>query len=155
MPSQITSTTKKSTHGISTAGISVCNAPPSQQRLARIAASLGWNPENSELIDVQGLLSSRNKTLSPTGLVERAVDSNSSQSVSTLSAEMSDAEDIFQESEESEDLKFRTNLIEDGSNRNAEPTQEEEAEMRRTVQALFELEEALLNQHMSNIQVRL
>lgn len=33
-----------------------------------------------------------------------------------------------------------------------EPTQEEEAELRRTVQALFELEESLLNQHMSNIQ---
>ena len=33
------------------------------------------------------------------------------------------------------------------------PTKEEEAELRRTVQALFELEEALLNQHMSNIQV--
>jgi len=32
------------------------------------------------------------------------------------------------------------------------PTVEEQAEMRRTVQAFFELEEALLNQHMSNIQ---
>lgn len=31
--------------------------------------------------------------------------------------------------------------------------QEEEEELRRTVQAVFELEEALLNQHMSNIQV--
>lgn len=31
--------------------------------------------------------------------------------------------------------------------------QEEENELRRTVQAVFELEEALLNQHMSNIQV--
>lgn len=31
--------------------------------------------------------------------------------------------------------------------------QEEEDELRRTVQAVFELEEALLNQHMSNIQV--
>lgn len=30
---------------------------------------------------------------------------------------------------------------------------EEENELRRTVQAVFELEEALLNQHMSNIQV--
>ena len=31
--------------------------------------------------------------------------------------------------------------------------QREENELRRTVQAVFELEEALLNQHMSNIQV--
>jgi hypothetical protein len=33
-------------------------------------------------------------------------------------------------------------------------TEEDEAELRRTVQALFVLEESLLNQHMSNIQVR-
>jgi hypothetical protein len=32
------------------------------------------------------------------------------------------------------------------------PTAEDQAELRRTVQALFELEESLLNQHMSNIQ---
>lgn len=33
-------------------------------------------------------------------------------------------------------------------------SEEGERELRRTVQAVFELEEALLNQHMSNIQVR-
>lgn len=33
-----------------------------------------------------------------------------------------------------------------------EPSEEDEAEMRQTVQYLFELEEALLNQHMTNIQ---
>jgi hypothetical protein len=32
------------------------------------------------------------------------------------------------------------------------PTAQDQAELRRTVQALFELEESLLNQHMSNIQ---
>jgi hypothetical protein len=121
----------------------------------RIAASLGWDSGNLEDVAAQELLSSRHKSLSPTGLVESDGDSDPSESVSTLSAEVSDAEDNVQGREESGGLKLRMNMMEDDSNVKAKPTEEEEAEMRRTVQTLFELEEALLNQHMSNIQVRL
>jgi hypothetical protein len=83
-------------------------------------------------VDAQELLSLHNKTLSQNGLVESAhTQDDLPESVSTLSGEISDLEE--------EEL---TN-----------PTEDEEAEMRRTVQALFQLEEELLNQHMSNIQV--
>jgi hypothetical protein len=151
---QITSSSSKAAHAIAKPGMNARSVLPSQQRLARIEASLGWEAEAAEQIAVQDLLSSRNKTLSPTGLVESAMDSDPSESVSTLSAEFSDPDDNFQEDEESAGMKLRGKMIQDGSRMKAEPTQEEEAEMRRTVQALFELEEALLNQHMSNIQVR-
>jgi hypothetical protein len=121
--------------------------------LARIEASLAWEAESPEQVAVQNLLSSQNKALSPTGLVENAMDSDPSESVSTLSAEFSEGEDNFQEGEESDGMRLRAKMIQDGGSMKGEATQEEEAEMRRTVQALFELEEALLNQHMSNIQV--
>lgn len=146
-------TSSKSTNATKP-GSTASNIQPSKQRLARIEASLAWEEaESSEQVAVQDLLSSQNKALSPTGLVESAMDSDPSESVSTLSAELSDAEDNFQGDEESNGMKVRAKMIQDGGNVKGEPTQEEEAEMRRTVQALFELEEALLNQHMSNIQV--
>mmetsp|Transcript_11589 Transcript_11589/g.20452 ORF Transcript_11589/g.20452 Transcript_11589/m.20452 type:complete len:250 (+) Transcript_11589:381-1130(+) len=121
----------------------------SQERLARIFAALESSQDHSNSskeAGVQKLLSARNKQLSPTGLVENTEDPDYPESVSTLSGEMSDLEDIFEDGPEA---IVSTN---EGSNKQRKPTEEEEAEMRRTVQALFELEEALLNQHMSNIQ---
>jgi len=47
-----------------------------------------------------------------------------------------------------------TDILEEDDDLQSNPTMEEEAELRRVVQTLFELEESLLNQHMSNIQVR-
>ena len=55
-------------------------------------------------------------------------------------------EELLYEEEEEEEAK-------DSHDWNEEPTkEEEEEELRRTVQGVFELEEALLSQHMSNIQ---
>ena len=55
-------------------------------------------------------------------------------------------EEIEQEVEEVETPKS-ANL------KKSPPSREEEAEMRKTVQVLFELEESLLDQHITNIKV--
>jgi hypothetical protein len=62
------------------------------------------------------------------------------------------AEDILDEQTEEEEQEW-IEASESHSEATGEPAQEEEEELRRTVQGVFELEEALLNQHMSNIQV--
>ena len=120
--------------------------PPSPARLARIEAATGLAMQHQQET-INEILKQSNKALSPTGLVESLNDAFDE----VAEAEELDAPDEGMvdvaprsESKESED----TNETSDGG-----PTIEEEAELRRTVQALFELEEALLNQHMSNLQV--
>jgi hypothetical protein len=58
-------------------------------------------------------------------------------------------EEIEQEVEEVEEVETpkSANL------KKSPPSREEEAEMRKTVQVLFELEESLLDQHITNIKV--
>lgn len=60
-----------------------------------------------------------------------------------------DDDEDYVPSEEEEDDDFSASQY---SEENIQPAVDEEDEMRLIVQALFELEEALLNQHMSNIQ---
>lgn len=122
-----------------------------QQRLARIAFALEWDQDNADqLEDINGhrLLSSQKKTLSRTGLVENVQseeDLHLPESVSTLSGEISDLEEEEEIHEEKEhDIS---------TERQPNPTKEDEAEMREIYQSLFRVEEELLDQHMSTLQV--
>lgn len=60
-----------------------------------------------------------------------------------------DDDDDYIPSENDEDDDFSASQY---SEENIQPAVDDQDEMRLIVQALFELEEALLNQHMSNIQ---
>ena len=118
---------------------------------------------------IEEILASQKKSLSPTGLVVGSLDSafdevaglesNDDDLVvpSTTASWSTSSEPQVVESpivdivppSKSQESEETYGSVQQG------PTQEEEEELRRTVQALFELEETLLNQHMSNIQVSL
>lgn len=101
--------------------------------------------------------------LSPTGLIERVTPSPDNRMGRGSKKPLHDDEDLFfndpqdnvREDDDDDDLFASDNSDTDiGQTRSDENVVvDEEAELRQTVQALFELEESLLNQHMSNIQV--
>jgi len=150
---------------------------PSNERLGRIMSAMGL-ADQLEQDAINELLSQHDKTLSPTGLaVPTTMSADSQQSEPyefftpnpsfAAKADRFDEEDIItvpsvvsQDTAESEDCHAIASVPSNTSQATAatyyssrqEPTMEEEEELRRTVQALFELEESLLNQHMSNIQ---
>ena len=108
----------------------------------------------------------RTTAVGPTGLVERSGQSTPNNLSSANKAgrniareggsneihsdhsdpqEEDDYDDLFGVENSDSDL----GLVQDDA-----PSMDEESELRQTVQVLFEMEETLLNQHMSNIQVR-
>jgi len=97
---------------------------PSRERLHRIAAAAGQDIESHQTKFVEEALDEGADALD-----EYAVGSSDDGTIEDGSAEEYDDYDDGKASQK-----------------------EEENELRRTVQAVFELEEALLNQHMSNIQ---
>jgi len=109
---------------------------PSQHRLSRIAAALCWEPNTSMY---------SKPSVSQTHLEETVTDHDLP----------GDDVDILDEL-----LIEENELNEDGVSAELEPktqstygdTNMEETEMRRTAQALFELEESLLDQHITNIK---
>lgn len=98
---------------------------PSRERLHRIAAAAGEDIESNQA-----------------RFVEEGLDEGAEELDEYLLGSSDD--DIIKDVSTEEFIDYD----------NARASQkEEENELRRTVQAVFELEEALLNQHMSNIQV--
>jgi hypothetical protein len=101
--------------------------------------------------------------LSPTGLIERVTPSPNNRRRRENEKPLHDDEDLFFSDPQDnvhEDDDDDGLFASDSSDTDIGQTQsddtivvDEEAELRQTVQALFELEESLLNQHMSNIQV--
>ena len=61
-------------------------------------------------------------------------------------------EEIEQEVQEVEEVE-EVETPKSANLKKSPPSREEEAEMRKTVQVLFELEESLLDQHITNIKV--
>ena len=76
-------------------------------------------------------------------------------SATDVNANYLDQTEMLGDGDDDEDLLGTENSDSDGRmEEDALTASDEESELRQTVQALFELEESLLNQHMSNIQVR-
>jgi hypothetical protein len=118
--------------------------------LAHIAAATGLANQHHQDVMVQEALTQQDKTLSPIGLVESTKNDNLFDDEEDRPMEM-DYPDLVPPSL-SQDSGVSPESYQSNDPPGGEPTKEEETELRRTVQALFELEEALLNQHMSNIQ---
>jgi kinesin family protein 2/24 len=145
--------------------------PPSKQRLQRISNANALAKERrpvpvavDALSHSAGLVEALN---SPTFLVEEDEDddelllTDSGGAISRQGQEMEDEddddEDYAPSDEELEEDHYYTptaseEAAEEPVSGGQTTMKEDEEEMRRIVQALFELEEALLNQHMSNIQ---
>lgn len=108
--------------------------------MSRIAAALYWDPNTS-----------RDSKLSASSPVPQAYPEESFADLDISGGEISDEisiEDIQQSNEGIEvELAVGTNMTEQSR------MSEEETEMRRTAQELFELEELLLDQHITNIKV--
>jgi kinesin family member 2/24 len=153
-------TTVGTTH-ISSKGASGSSIPPplgapSKQRLQLIArANQVAKIHRDEAADE--ILAEQRRTLSPTGLVEAthtiqegADDSSLLEMLmqdSSNDTTDSDNDSNYETSNENEDEEDDDDIF-----HNVPTVQQDEEEMRQIVQDLFELEEALLNQHMSNIQ---
>ena len=136
--------------------------------MARITAATGLAIQHQqETIDE--IIALQNKTLSPTGLVVESLDSafeeveeSETKEVVTPTPSLvencsSVSEPIIEEYYPMVDVvpPFESHESEETYHSAQQgPTKEEEAELRRTVQALFELEEALLNQHMQRKEAR-
>lgn len=151
--------------------------PPSKERLQLISNANVLAKERRKEI-VGQMLAQEQKILTPTGLVENLNSptflmddddeeelllTDSGGATSRLVEEEDedaddddDDEEYVSSDEDEEDDPFYTPAVsedvDEDSASDAPATMEDEEEMRRIVQALFELEEALLNQHMSNIQ---
>ena len=153
---QISSSSKKAgTRGGSKTNISV-RAGPSQQRLARITAALDGERKTGK--DSEQSASAMNcvpkehdvfytsQPCSTGSLLEPEI-------ITDRSDESSYEESILQEKIAAE-FESETPKSEEGNiNKKSSFLLKEEAEMRRTVQVLFELEESLLDQHITNIKV--
>ena len=151
---------------------------PTKQRLQLIASvSEMTAARRDEAADE--VLAHENRTLTQTGLAEAAAispspafidedDDEDEDDDATLERLMTDDPEEFEQ--ELEDMEYETSRDNDDEDEDYDPAEEEEEEeeedlyqkvnsiqqdeeeMRIIVQDLFELEEALLNQHMSNIQ---
>ena len=119
---------------------------PSHQRLARITAAL--NGERDSMQDSEHSASNLkcvpseldlypSQPRSPETLIEHDLPRKATHDSDTLLNEDEQEEELFEATEAEETTRLG----------------DEEAEMRRTVQVLFELEETLLDQHISNIKV--
>jgi len=130
---KISSSSRRSTSRTGSKSNVVATIEPSQKRLSRIAAALSLDRTNLTSEEVSDLDESQQ---------EERDEFNDAVDISD--------EALFDESEQgiSDELEPEINEKEE------EPRlSEEETEMRRTAQALFELEESLLDQHISNIKV--
>ena len=106
----------------------------------------------------------RTTAVGATGLVERTGASpsigrfrtprDSGNLTSDMNANYLDQTEIPDDDDDDVDLLGTDNSDSDGRMEDVLAASDEESELRQTVQAYFELEESLLNQHMSNIQVR-
>ena len=127
--------------------------------MTRIAAALDWvqntqtdseqitNPLNC-VSSEQGMHLNQTQTHSTKRLFER-------DPIETVDYKAHDGvleEGIEQEFEELEDLE-KVETPKSDNLKKSPPSRDEEAEMRRTVQVMFELEESLLDQHITNIKV--
>ena len=127
---------------------------PSQTRLTRIAAALDWvrNTETESeptATPFNCLSSEQDMYLRQTHSTERLLGADLIENIDNKSEEEVDEVGIEQELFEAEIPKFeeQTNVIK------SPPLRDEQTEMRRTVQILFELEESLLDEHITNIKV--
>nr|Q39493.1 RecName: Full=Diatom spindle kinesin-1 [Cylindrotheca fusiformis]AAB05681.1 diatom spindle kinesin 1 [Cylindrotheca fusiformis] len=120
---------------------------PSKERLMRIAAATEQADDQHSAF-VQKMLAEHDQV---------QADANDYAFTEQVDEEEADDEEGDYE-EESEDLDYEDSEGQDYEEAvesqydHSQEAQEGEEELRRTVQAVFELEEALLNQHMSNIQ---
>jgi len=152
---RISSSRKPTGRRGSTANVTAI-AEPSQQRLARVAAALHWEP--SAAMDSKQLASSvdhvpSNQNIYSSQTEERFSDHDISRDVINVSDEISVEEKERNEEVDLDDFELESALSSE-ENYRTEGTNpiEEETEMRRTVQRLFELEESLLDQHITNIK---
>ena len=91
--------------------------------------------------------------LSQTQSTESFIEHDRPRSVANISDEISNEENEPQEEESEVGFELETSMSQEGNNKKKSTLlSEEEAEMRRTVQVLFELEESLLDQHITNIK---
>mmetsp|Transcript_45629 Transcript_45629/g.51471 ORF Transcript_45629/g.51471 Transcript_45629/m.51471 type:complete len:633 (-) Transcript_45629:115-2013(-) len=149
---RISSSSKKAGRGGSKFKMS-SSIGPSQIRLTRIAAALDWvrhtETESEPTATPFNCLSSE-QDIYPrqTHSTERLLGADLIENIDNKSEEEVDEVGIEQELFEAEIPKFEeeTNVIK------SPPLRDEQTEMRRTVQILFELEESLLDQHIINIK---
>lgn len=145
---------------------------PSKERLQRIVTAHALARQRRQESG-QDDLCMENKTWSPSSqiaasnsscFIEEGDDSDEellvTESRGMSSAEVGQVDEQEEEEEEEDDEEYIPSEEEEDDDFSAsqyeeediQPTVDDEDEMRLIVQALFELEEALLNQHMSNIQ---
>jgi hypothetical protein len=128
--------------------------------LARIAAALDWvrnTPTDSEQLtnplncvsSEQGIYLSQTQTHSP----ENFLESDPIETVDYKAHDQVLEEGIEQEFDEFDE--FEVDTPKSANLKKSPASRKEEAEMRKTVQVLFELEESLLDQHITNIKVSL
>jgi len=93
--------------------------------------------------------------LSQNHSTESLIEHDLPKSVTNISDEISNEEDEWEEEEGLEvEFELETPKSQEGNKKKkSNRLTEEEAEMRKTVQVLFELEESLLDQHITNIKV--
>ena len=145
---QISSSRKQTGRGGSKSS-TTSSVEPSLERLSRITSALSW--DRSSLSNLHQ--SSRPPTFDP-----EEIDVQLSQRTH-LEEICSDAVDISDEIEIEKNIErlsigFDSETLKShGGNNKEESSTIEETEMRKTAQALFELEESLLDQHITNIKV--
>jgi kinesin family protein 2/24 len=162
-------TTAVSSHSSSkSAGAILSPRPqaPTKQRLQLIASANQMAAVRRDDA-ADEILAQQHRTLSPTGLAEPVRNSLSPITIEpedediSLEELMADGDEAFEEEDDpnyepsednNADEEYETAEEDDDFYRKVNTPQQDEEEMRLIVQDLFELEEALLNQHMSNIQ---
>lgn len=120
----------------------MANIEPSKQRLSRITAALCWERQTSTGTDPN--------TNAPIEQDLSLSQTDPSEDFANLSIDPVDALDeiSIEENDENEEPYYGGNGMKEESQ-----LSEEETQMRKTAQALFELEESLLDQHITNIKV--
>ena len=117
---------------------------PSNQRLARITAALNWERDASR--DSELVISVPDRSEQETHVEQNHFSESLVEHDQPRNAERFSFKVPYEEEKE-------TGLIETENIDEIDLLCDEEAEMRRTVEVLFELEESLLDQHISNIKV--
>lgn len=137
---------------------------PGRERL-QLIANANARAEEHRQEPTHDMLSLELTTSNPTGLPLKTphyiadydsdddlliAESSHGERVEQAEEDDDDDDDEYVPSEEDEDDDFSASQY--SAEENVQPAVDDEDEMRLIVQALFELEEALLNQHMRNIQ---
>ena len=92
--------------------------------------------------------------LSQTHSTESLIEHDLPRSVTNISDEISNEEEEWEDDGIEVEFDLETSKSQEGNKeKKSNCLTKEEAEMRRTVQVLFELEESLLDQHITNIKV--